>query len=681
VGRRVVSVGSLVLAVAALAVVLANATLVDRRPPSVSAIALSAPVEGQAAIALTLTAIDVQFSEPVRTVSVERRFTIQPRVGGTLTWEGSTATFTPSAKLPPDTEFTVSIEPGYEDLAGNVATAAAGPFTFRTVGPPAVVAATPADNADAVPVDATLSLEFDRLMDTVAVEEAITIEPSAPVRPAWSGRTLTIAFDAPLAFGTTYTLTLGTGAADTDGSRLAAPFRTTFRTVDAGLAVVETLPRANAAGISVRAPIAIVFDAPVDVDSIAGAITVTPAVAGDVRVVSLPSDAEAPRPDVADGGTVVLLQPSEPLAAHTTYTVSLGPVVARAGAPDQVAPARTWTFTTGQPTTSAHNHLAFLSTRSGSRQVWLMNPDGSAPRQLTTGLAGVTGFDVALDGSLVAWSAGGEVRTMAIDGGGETVLTADGRFEYAPRFSPSGRSLLVARRAADGTDEGWWLVPIAGGDEGERQVLASGAPPLGSTTLEGDGIGPDTGLPPWAGRAAFDPEGRWLLLTTAPGDVQLVDLAATDPAAAVIDTRLTALAGGAWSPSGAQFVIVGRDDGATADGLYTVDTAGTARRRADATGSLAAAGDGRVALLVPGAGGTTHVALGDVEGDEPPLALTDDPARADRWPTFSPDGQVVVFGRVTGADGTTSAGIWTVPRSGGEPVALTTDGAYPRWLP
>ena len=35
----------------------------------------SGPVEGQAAIALTLTAIDVQFSEPVRTVSVERRFT------------------------------------------------------------------------------------------------------------------------------------------------------------------------------------------------------------------------------------------------------------------------------------------------------------------------------------------------------------------------------------------------------------------------------------------------------------------------------------------------------------------------------------------------------------------------------------------------------------------------------
>ena len=57
--RRVVEVGSALAAVVALAVVLYNATLVDRRPPTLDRVALSLPV-GDPHVGQTLTAIDLE---------------------------------------------------------------------------------------------------------------------------------------------------------------------------------------------------------------------------------------------------------------------------------------------------------------------------------------------------------------------------------------------------------------------------------------------------------------------------------------------------------------------------------------------------------------------------------------------------------------------------------------------
>jgi hypothetical protein len=677
--RRILSVGSVLLAIAALGFVLVNATLVDRRAPSISGVSLSAPAEGQQAVAQTLTTIVVQFSEPVSPVTLEPRFHVSPTVAGTLTYEGSTATFTPAAKLPQDTEFRVSIEPGFEDLAGNAASNGLDEWVFRTVGPPAVVSADPSDGTAGVGIDQAVTVTFDRLMDTAAVESAVSIDPEVPLTPSWSGRALTISFDLPLAFATTYRLTVGTGAADTDGSRLREPFSTTFTTVAAGLAVVSTVPGDGVAGVSVRTPIAVIFDGPVDPVTAQAALSVTPPVPGNVRVVPLRDDAEAPRPGDDAPAVALVLEPNQPLAPHTTYTVRLNAVVARADSPDEVADGRTWRFTTGQPTPSAHNHIAFLSTRGGTRGVWLMNPDGSAPRQLTAELAPVSSFDVSPDGTQVAVSAAGEVRTVATDGSGETVRTSDGRFEYAPRFSPDGRQLLVARRESDGSDAGWWLVPLGPGAPGERQVLASGAPPIGSTALQGDGLDGGEAFPVWWSRSVWDPSGRWLLITTGGGEVYLLDLQAADPEAAATDTGVTSASAGSWSVSGARFVIAGRAAGGGADGLYTIDTTGKAERVLDARGSAVAASDGRVALLVV-SGGLARVAVGDVEGDVPPAVLANGPL-ADRTPSFSPDGRSVVFARIRPDDPTVSAGIWVVDTAGGAPVPLAPDGAFPRWLP
>jgi hypothetical protein len=677
----VISVGSILLAIVALAVVLYNATLVDRRPPTIARVSLSATLNGDPMRALTLTAIDIQFSEPVRQSSVESRFRIDPYVPGTLTWDGTMAIFTPSTKLPDSTSFRVYVDAGFEDSAGNAATAGLDAWTFQTVGPPAVTQAQPADGASGVAVDGGVTLTFDRLMDTRTVEGAISMTPSAPLRAVWSGQSVLLMFDRPLAFGTEYRLTVGTGAAGTDGTRLAKPFTTRFTTVTAGLRVKSTIPADGVSGVSVRSPIAVIFDAPIDPASIANALRITPAVQGDVRVVPLPLDVATfpvAQPSPA-GDQVLLFQPSGPLAAHTTYTITLGSVVGRPDAPSQVAAGRTWTFTTGQPATSGQNQIAFMSLRAGNRDVWLMNPDGSNPRQLTTGLAPVSGFDVTADGSRVAWSAGGIVTAMRIDGSDARAVTGDDAYEYGPRFTPDGRSVLVARRGRDGGDRGYWLVPAVDGAPPAKQALTSGAPPLASYLLEGDGIDAALETPAWAPRAAFDPTGRHVAIATPDGPLLVVDLGA-DARPAVTATGVTAVAAPTWAAGANAFLVTGRRFGDTADAVYSVALDGTATRGPSGTGSTAVAPDGLIAFLADGAGGRTHVAVGRPAGGPASRTLTTTADLADRWPTFSPDGRSVLFGRVN-RDGTTSAGIWVVDAVLGEPQAIAPDGAYPRWLP
>ena len=68
-------------------------------------------------------------------------------------------------------------------------------------------------------------------------------------------------------------------------------------------------------------------------------------------------------------------------------------------------------------------------------------------------------------------------------------------------------------------------------------------------------------------------------------------------------------------------------------------------------------------------------------GARPPVALTGTGDLADRTPGFSPDGTTLLFARVVLVDPTRSAGIWLCDLDGRDLRQLSTDGAYPRWLP
>ena len=63
------------------------------------------------------------------------------------------------------------------------------------------------------------------------------------------------------------------------------------------------------------------------------------------------------------------------------------------------------------------------------------------------------------------------------------------------------------------------------------------------------------------------------------------------------------------------------------------------------------------------------------------MPLTTDATLSDRSPTFSPTGDQILFLRVPASQLDRSGGIWVVQPSGHGLRQLTTDGAYPRWLP
>ncbi|HYX11626.1 MAG TPA: Ig-like domain-containing protein, partial [Candidatus Acidoferrum sp.] len=608
-------------------------------------------------------------------------------VPGSFRWDGDTTLiFTPNDRLPFDTQFLVQIAAGFEDSAGNATTAPTDAWTFRTVGLPLVTGASPA-GTDPVPVDTTVVLTFDRLMATTSVEQAVRVSPNVAYRASWSQRVLTLTFANDLAFGTTYTISVGTGATDTDGAHLAQPFNVRFTTVAAGVAILATTPADGASGVSVRGPITVAFDTPIDPGSLAGSLEITPPVGGSFSVVATPSDAAIPSPSPSESpseappGKVLLFTPDGALAAHTTYTVTLRPVIHRLASPEQVAAGETWTFTTGQPATSAQNQVLFLTARSGIRNLWMMNPDGTNPRQVTAELAPVSGYDVTVDGGLIAIGSGGVVRVLRVDGSDERTVTGAGRYEYAPVFTPDGHSLIVARRSADGTDLGYWLEPVPGvGSGGERRILVDGAPPIGSAARTDEGIEQIGATGSWSGRIAFAGTSGTVLIAGGDGSLRIVELG--HPEQAPLPVPVSSSTAPFWSAADDAFLVVGAgSDGRSA--LWTVRRDGTANRVTDAAGP--AVGDGRRAVAVlqsafHGSGEPLHAAFLTNPGAVPTL-LTTAADLSDRTPVFSPNGQEILFVRVPTAQPDTPAGIWVVATDGANLRQLTRDGADPRWLP
>jgi hypothetical protein len=676
---------SALTALAVLITIIYNAAAVDRVPPTYTIKVSSVSSTGQA---LTLTAIDVDFSKEVNQDTAERAFSITPDPGGTFHWQGLKMIWTPSTKLPPSTVFHVRMAAGVQDMAGN-AQGGTSDLTFTTIGAPSVTAVSPANGQKSVPVDSPIQITFDRLMDTQKVLAGLSVEPSFDYAASWNGAVLKLTPSSPLSYGVEYKLAIGDPAVDTDGSRLA-DYTTIFTTVGIGLRATTLIPAPNVAGVSVRSQVAVVFDGPIDPASVNSAVRLTPPVSGSTKVVALANDTPAPAspsaapstsasvaPSAAPGpgSNVLVFTPDAPLAAHTTYAVTMNSTVRSADG--RAATQQNWSFTTGDAATNALNQIAFISSRGGVANVWLMNPDGSNQREVTSELVPVSGFDVSGDGSTIAYGAGGVVKKMSISGDGLTTVTSGSNLEYAPTFTPDGTALVVGRRDVSGADLGYWLIPLISGTDA-KQLTPDGAPGPGSTTLGGDGLTGKPGMSAWWPRAAFSQDGSSLLVVRgSDGVAELIDLkGGTAP-------RKLNIVGDArpvWATGDAAFYLAGTADSGATWFNWRVGANGTVASAGPAVGDMDTTGQRTLVLVVRSGDGYTHVAYSASAGGSITL-LTSDPAFNDNSTSFSPDGSTVVFGRVASTDQTVSAGIWVVKSDGSSLTNLATDGAYPRWLP
>src|SRR5450759_384494 len=207
----------------------------DVTPPTV----MSTSPASYASVVAINTAITATFSEPIDPATVTSSvFTLMDGttpVSGTVTYSGTTATFTPSASLTTNTLYTATITTGVKDLAGN-AMSVNYSWSFQTFVPvtPTVISTSPVPYAYAVALNSAITATFSTAMDplTVTGTSFTLIGGAKPVSGSvtYSGSTATLTPSASLTTNTVYRATITTDVKDLGGTAVSANYSWTFQT-------------------------------------------------------------------------------------------------------------------------------------------------------------------------------------------------------------------------------------------------------------------------------------------------------------------------------------------------------------------------------------------------------------------------------------------------------------------
>ena len=126
---------------------------------------------------------------------------------------------------------------------------------------PHIVQVTPSDGADGVNPYAPLQIEFDQPIQTASLEQALSLEPPAPLTIEGQ-QTVTIQPQQGLQHNTTYHLTIDTQVKNSYGRQLQQPVTIAFTTTPYISARIVQ-PAKDAESIPVNTPLIVDFDRPV----------------------------------------------------------------------------------------------------------------------------------------------------------------------------------------------------------------------------------------------------------------------------------------------------------------------------------------------------------------------------------------------------------------------------------
>jgi ice-binding like protein/Big-like domain-containing protein len=337
-------------------------------------------------------------------------------VTGTVTYTGTTATFTPAAALAPNTLYTATITTGAENPGGN-SLASNFVWTFTTQAIPTVISTNPSNGAINVPINQKITATFSQAMNptTVIAAGTFTVAVSAvdgvPVDGAAIAGTVTYvaatntAMFAPsvnLSPSNQYTATISTSAQSATGNALAGDFVWSFTagtTADTTPpTVIATLPVSGAMSVPTNQTITATFSEAMDSSTITANGTFALAVAG-VGGAAVPGT-------VGYAGTTATFQPASPLAANTEFTATIT-TAAEDLSGNALAANFVWSFTTGAGPDTTSPTITLTAPASVGMNVPLnaavsatfskdMNPlTVTAPATFTLAVAGTGGASVA----------------------------------------------------------------------------------------------------------------------------------------------------------------------------------------------------------------------------------------------------------------------------------------------
>jgi hypothetical protein len=243
-------------------------TTASLTPPT---IILTNPASGATGVPTnqTITATFSKIMDPA-TITASGTFTVAvagvggAAVPGTVSYAGSTATFTPTANLAASTQFTATITNAAKDLSGNalIAGAVPDPWSFTTgagpdTTPPTITLTNPANANTNVLLNATVNATFSKAMNpvTITAPGTFTVAVSGVGGAAVAGNVTydsvshiaTFTPAANLTGTTQYTATITNAAKDVAGNALATGTTANPWTFTTGASVGPTGPNLGAA--------------------------------------------------------------------------------------------------------------------------------------------------------------------------------------------------------------------------------------------------------------------------------------------------------------------------------------------------------------------------------------------------------------------------------------------------
>lgn len=342
---------------------------IEATPPTVT----STVAANNATVVAPNQAISAKFSTAMNQATITAaNFTLTgpgvTAIAGSVTYSGTTATFTPNVALPQSTLITARISSSVTDVGGSRLSGNVGVFpaigdyvwTFTTADltPPTVTSTINANGATGVAVNTKIGAFFSEAMNPLTLN-AVSFTVSDGVNPvvgviSYSGVAVVFTPNSTLAFNTTYTTTITSNATDVAGNKLSgnqvvypAPgnyvwsFTTGSAPDTTAPTVTSTINADGATGVAINTKIGAFFSEAMDPATLnTQSFTVlnglTP-VAGTISYT----------------GVAVVFAPSSLLAPNTKYSMSIASTATdlagnRLFGNQGAAPSDyLWSFTTG----------------------------------------------------------------------------------------------------------------------------------------------------------------------------------------------------------------------------------------------------------------------------------------------------------------------------------------------
>lgn len=326
-------------------------------------------------------------------------------VPGSVTYVGTTATFTPTGNLGGLLAHTVTITTGAKDTSGQ-ALAANYVWNFTTgnlidTSAPRVSFTSPAPAAKGTPINAKILATFSEVMDASSISAATFTLKAGTTAVAgavtYAGTTATLVPSANLAAKTAYTATITTGAKDTTGNALAANFVwgfTTGQTPDSTAPKVSsTSPVSGSTSAAINSKVLATFSEALDPSTV-NSVTFT-----------LKQGTTAVAGSVTYAGNTATFVPSANLVANTAYTATVT-TGAKDLAGNALAANFAWGFRTGTAPDTVAPRVSFTSPPSAATgtpvntQVLATFTEAMDPSTVTTTTFILTQGSTSISGSV-----------------------------------------------------------------------------------------------------------------------------------------------------------------------------------------------------------------------------------------------------------------------------------------